>query len=320
MRKRYWLCAIGLVALGLIHAASEYTFRHPDTALGRSVVGAYQISMHFGPLYHAGTHLFAHASSASSDSFAEDELSEIPDEPEPVALAEAEPSTENAELQPADVVSDPNRGRLPGKIIIDEGEEPPMAGYKDRLSPEPNLERIVERMEIQWHKDDEAAGLKCDPLVPVQGTADATMRQMPMCEDDEPQTRAMPFAEQQEETVIRRAIFKVWNPFPPRGTEVGGEEESELNSPGNNLRENPSGSLEHPGCPAGTACPKKEAPTGEEPSEFVPERKSKNSKKTESRKFLEDPKILPSAGRPQVDTMEFRPSDWGKDDVPLPPF
>jgi hypothetical protein len=46
----------------------------------------------------------------------------------------------------------------------------------------------------------------------------------------------------------------------------------------------------------------------------------KRANPPKSRKSFDESKLLPFAAPIKLDTMEFRPSDWGKDDVALPPF
>lgn len=50
----------------------------------------------------------------------------------------------------------------------------------------------------------------------------------------------------------------------------------------------------------------------------------KKSKRSEPDKVMkksyDDARRYPDLMHPAIDTMEFRQSDWGRDDVPLPPF
>ena len=89
MRKVYWGCAFAaLTALGLFQAA-DYSRRHPEALLTRCVIGAYHASVHVRPLYHVGEYLAGRTAGPRTDD--EEDSVEIPEEPEPVAVAEPGP-------------------------------------------------------------------------------------------------------------------------------------------------------------------------------------------------------------------------------------
>jgi hypothetical protein len=344
MRKLYRGCAaLAVAAGGLFYGAAEYTFRHPDSLIGRCVVGAYQLTTTFGPLFHTGAVLIAKASASPSAAKAEDELCSIPDDPEPVAISEPEPCpAEQDHAIQAAVVFDPNRGRLPGKIVIDEGEEPPMINEDDPVAGLTSraIEAIGRRLDgvdsPNPQTEAERAGGNFIPIGLAMHESIAEMpvaidsRQMPYCEDDEKEDRAMPYAEDIEDAKVERASYETWDLILPKGTEVGGHEESETKSLGNDCREDPSVPLQIPGCPYschrdGLVCPHtgKSPADGEEPGKLPPIKKKKKSKPIEPEKLkksFDDLRGLQKSKCPAVDTMEFRPSDWGRDDVALPPF
>jgi hypothetical protein len=150
---------------------------------------------------------------------------------------------------------------------------------------------------------------------------------MSFCADDNDcSAPTMPYADEPDAAPRKRPEPRIWNPFPPKGTEVGGHEESELSPHGNDCREDAAASQQIPGClnPV-TKCPApdKAAPSGEEqtePSSPPEKKKAKRAEPPKSKRTLDESKLTPFAAPVQLDTMEFRPSDWGKNDVPLPPF
>lgn len=320
MRKLCWGCAaVGLAALGLWQAAG-FACRHPDTIVARCLVGAYQASVYFSPIYHAGAFLVDRAADARDIDPAD--AIDIPDDPEPVLVGDPGP------LEPQQAAElggefGLNRGRLPGKIVIEEGEEPPMALPEGRIPPEPNPEQFVERIEVQWTSD--AAGSGAEIATAFWQTPDVGARQMPYClDEDDLSTHAMPYADESDAAPRKRPEPRIWNPFPPRSTEVGGHEESGLSPHGNDCREDPAASQQIPGClNLRLKCPatEKATPGGEEQSEPPPEKKkSKRAEPPKAKRTLDESKLTPWAAPVKLDTMEFRPSDWGKNDVPLPPF
>src|SRR5262249_20571521 len=144
MRMLYWGCAAaGFAALGLWIAAG-YALHHPDSVAACCFKG----------VYHAGLGLCSSSIlSAGNGSMAgcdADEAVEIPLDPEPVAdirfLAEQCDLDKTPDVVVGTVPGETERrGRLPGKIVIDDGEEPPLAAL-DRLAPEPHLDRFVAKI------------------------------------------------------------------------------------------------------------------------------------------------------------------------------
>jgi hypothetical protein len=312
MRKLYWGCAaLAVAAGGLVYGTAEYTYRHPDSLVGRCVTAAYRMTSSFGPVFRTGAYLVGTVAGATTASDADDEICEIPDEPEPVVIAEPEECPVEEHLTPVAAVADPNRGRLPGKIVIDEGEEPPLAKDDDVLAG--LTSRAVEAVSKQFSGVTEI----------MQTSIVTEARKMPYCHDDDIQQRVMPRVEEAEDLEVKPPANPIWNSFLPKGTEVGSNEESEPSHLSNDCREDPSAPLQIPGCPypAGKKCPKQDV-GGEEPSEMPPVKKK--SKRAEPDKVMkksyDDARRYPDLMHPAIDTMEFRPSDWGRDDVPLPPF
>jgi len=369
MRKLYWGCAVaGLAALGVFKTA-DLARHHPETSLGRWVVGVYRAAANFSALCDAGMYLVHRTHEGAVD--IEEVLDEVPEEPEPAGTGEPAPveSPEQCPDLPA-----AEHGQLPGKIVIEEGDELPKAAdwrwrpgdllaealengeYRlDRMEielgsrawaqsildaqdvrPQPNLDRMVERLVTQQFIED-TRGNEFEPTYRLELRAmnlasaaeadrnsresveEESIRQMPYC-DENSEPRAMPSPHEPAPAPRKQAPPRIWNPFPPKGTEVG---EPELSPNGNDCREDTSTSLQIPGC-VGTPrsdCTKETA-GGEEESEPPPTEK-KESKRAEpppAKHLLDASKLLPFAAPVKVDTMEFRPTDWGKDDVPLPPI
>jgi hypothetical protein len=189
----------------------------------------------------------------------------------------------------------------------------------DRLAPEPNLCQFVAWIEAQWKSDDAAPGM--DVTTAFWQTSGEYARQMPYCAEDGDAVHTMPLADDLEPTPRKKEPRRIWNPFPPKGTEVGGREEIELSPNGNDCREDPAKSMQLPGCLNPTCRESKKVPStdGEEPSE-LPEIKSRNIEQSKPKKGFDESKLQPFAAPIKLDTMEFRPSDWGRRDVALPPF
>jgi hypothetical protein len=206
-----------------------------------------------------------------------------------------------------------NRGRLPGKIIIDESKEPPLA-------PEPNLDRVVQRIEAQWKSDDTGAGTEVTTT--FWQTTSEYVRQMPCCGDEE-EAPVMPPADDPDLAPRKNVPQRIWFPFMPKGTEVGGDEK-ELSPNGNDCREDPTNSLQLPGCLNPKIRESKKVPVevGEEASEppVLQKKQFRPIEAPKTKRSLDGSKLTPFAAPVKLDTMEFRPSDWGRRDVALPPF
>jgi hypothetical protein len=109
----------------------------------------------------------------------------------------------------------------------------------------------------------------------------------------------------------------------PKGTEVGGDEK-ELSPIGNDCREDPSIPLQLPGCLNPKLRESKKVPMSADEEASEPrEPQNKKSRPIEgprAKRFFDPAKLQPFAAPVKLDTMEFRPSDWGKHDVAVPPF
>ena len=328
MRMIYWSCAAaGLAALGLWFTAS-YATNHPDSVAACCIKGVCHAGLSFfqGSIFNAG-------SESISDCNADNAV-EIPLDPEPVADATIGLPLGNDRvgkgggyygggefvmLQEAmRTPQNSQRGRLPGKIIIDDGEEPPLA-TPERLTAEPNLDRFVQRIEAQWKSDDAAGGTNVTTA--FWQTTTEYVRPMPYCDDDVPPV--MLPADDPDLTPRKKEPPRIWFPFMPKGTEVGGDEK-ELSPNGNDCREDPSIPFQLPGCLNPKIRESKKVPmSGGEESSEPPEpqiKKSRNIEGPQKRRFFDPAKLQPFADPVKLDTMEFRPSDWGKRDVAVPPF
>jgi hypothetical protein len=333
MRKLFWGCAALAVAVCvLIYGAAQFAFRHPDSLVGRCVTAAFRMTSSFGPVFRTGGYLVSEIAGGTAGSDADEEICDIPDEPEPVVVAEPPSCPVEEPVSPIAAAVDPNRGRLPGKIIIDEGDEPPLADL--HASPPYDLEAIGRRLDGVL-----APGLPslCEGLTDraiaamsqqfgsateiVQASVAVAHRPMPYCMDEERAPRIMPRVEDPEDLEVKPPVNPIWNSFLPKGTEVGSDEESEPGKLGTDCREDPSAPVQIPGCPypASKKC-LKPAAGGEEPSEMPPAKKSKRAEPDKVKKSYDDARRSPDLMHPAIDTMEFRPSDWGRDDVALPPF
>jgi hypothetical protein len=324
MRKLYWGCvAAVLTALGLWQTA-DYVRDHADSILVPCVTGFMHAGLGFNSVFGTGS---------ASDTNAEEAV-EIPSDPEPVADAEfpcplGHDRTGKSGLfvvgggfhmysEEQASCEDNRRGRLPGKIVIEDSEEPPLA-MPERLASEPNLDRFVARIEAQWKNDDTVAATEVTTA--FWKTTGEYVRQMPFCADDD-NTPVMPPAADPELTPRKKEPPRIWFPFMPKGTEVGGDKE--LSPNGNDCREDPSIPLQLPGCLAPAMRESKKVPvtSGEETSEPA-EPQNKETRPIEGPKTnrrFDESKLQPFAAPVKLDTMEFRPSDWGKRDVAVPPF
>jgi hypothetical protein len=330
MRKLYWGCAAaGLAVLGLFHAGN-YASQHPDTVVGTCLVWTYRAGLNFGPICRAGLYLVDRVNARPED--AEEELAEIPEEPEPITIEEPS-SVEPAEDRAVSLLCDEERGRLPGKIVIEDPLEPPLADLPsvarydgDGIGRRPDGDQVQgltgRAIQAIGKLFDRAKfGPEATEIILAVGADDT--RQMPYCsDDDEQELLPMPCADDANHPRSKTSAPRIWNPFPPKGTEVGGQE---LNPNGSDCREDPAAAVQLPGCPS-PACREKSSGKTEAGSEEASEpppaekKKSKRADPPASRRTFDPSKLLPFAAPVKLDTMEFRPSDWGKDDVALPPF
>src|SRR5262249_47233847 len=153
-----------------------------------------------------------------------DDAVEIPLDPEPIALEPCSASSEDVDAfgthwdERRGTQFDVKRGRLPGKIIVDDGEEPPMA-LPSPLAPEPDLDRFVQCIEEKWKCEDVASATNVTPAF-WQTTAEY-VRPMPYCDDDVP---VMPPVDDPDLSPRKKEPPRIWFPFLPKGTEVGGDE------------------------------------------------------------------------------------------------
>src|SRR5262249_28933404 len=133
MRKLTWSCAAVAVAVGgFAFGTAQYTHRHPDSLLSRCVTAAFRMTSSFGPVFRTGAYVVGTVTGAASDT--EEKICEIPDDQDPVVIAEPKVCPIEEPLAPIAALADPNRGRLPGKIVIDEGDEPPLVKDDDLLA------------------------------------------------------------------------------------------------------------------------------------------------------------------------------------------
>jgi hypothetical protein len=288
----YWGCAAaGFVVLGLWMTAG-YALHHPDSVAACCFKG----------VYHAGLGLCSssilRAGAGSMSGCDEDEVVEIPLDPEPVDEIRllvngcdldktADVATQTASLESE------RRGRLPGKIIIDDGEEPPLASL-DRLASEPNLDRFVAKIEAQWKSDDAADGTNVTAA--FWQTTTEYVRPMPYCQDDD--RSGMPPAADPDLAPRKKEPPRIWFPFMPKGTEVGGDEK-ELSPNGNDCREDPSIPLQLPGCLNPKLRESKKVPMSVEEGASKPqEPQNKQSRPIEgpkAKRFFDPAKLQPFA-------------------------
>jgi hypothetical protein len=280
MRKLFLACAAaGFVAVGLLKIA-VYAEQNPRSLIGRCINGVYFAGIGIGPALTMNT---VSGPLSSGDM---EEAIEIPADPEPIAdvydpiqkraddtikeyygyngakpkvTAELSYPETNARVT-AEVFypEKNNRGRLPGKIVIDDGEALPI-NKPDGLAPEPNLDKFVTQIEAKWKSDDAGPGLEVTRA--FWQTTGEYVRPMPYCTDDD-SSPVMPPADEPEPTPRKKEPRRIWFPFMPRGTEVGGERE--LSPNGNDCREDPSAPLQVPGFLTPAMRDSKKLPVGPE--------------------------------------------------------
>jgi hypothetical protein len=330
MRKLIWGCTALVVASGGFYLAAEFAARHPESVVEHSAVVACGVTTCAGPVLRATEALLGLRNSGNGVDEEDRELvlDDIPADPEPVSVQEAEGSIGAepvAAAQPAAI--DTTQGRLPGRLIIADSQEPTLAA-KDTLASPPqdyDLEAIAKRLDGE--------------VLPEEAPAHASLpERTPHCTDEDRAPSVMPYAQDEEKPEI--GFWRgLWKALVSRSETVGGQEDCEpppLNRPPD-CREDPTYPHQCPGCPHSDCreprvCPYcgKSAPADEEVQEVPQPKKPARQPNKATPKGLWDifesvPIERPSdvwreKGRPGVDTMEFRPSDWGKDDVPLPPF
>jgi hypothetical protein len=333
MRKVFWCCAATAVAwAGVAYLSADYACRHPFSLLGRSIVLAYNVGMSGGEIFRVTSDVITRARQAVADDpskpYEEHSLSCVPPDPMPVHEQNAAPCP----ATPKEDVIDTTQGRLPGKIVINEEQEPPAA--------------IIAAAPIVPPAD-------VDPFVVppisaplVQGMIDDDHRTMPYCSDDDPPPpEIMPPCMDDNETKEHGSCWTdFWSWFFPMAdaetTTTGGNEDSEMIkdyygvSSGHArvpaLQEDPSIDTQYPGCPHSdcherVVCPytgksypvDNVMPTPEKPKQ---KKKKQKPEPKHSSNTTQDYRWWWGPIHPELDTMEFRPTDWKQDDVQLPPF
>jgi hypothetical protein len=243
-----------------------------------------------------------------------------------VALAPADPVP--AEIAPAGcppVIKIEDRlgkNRLPGKIVIDEQEEPGKTGADNTTAKEPcEVPPEVRALMKGLQRLEEAQKLgveECMPTGPI----------MPYCEDEEPElATVMPHAEDAPaETTTHWTFFGSILDFF-RTPSAGATESCEPpagHAP--DCQEDPAYHHQYPGCPYNGPCPKSSnvtppakskknaAPFGDELQESSPESKTN----FDAKKLIK--KGIGPERKSKVDTTECRPSDIAFGLIGLRPF
>jgi hypothetical protein len=286
MRKLFLSCAaLGFAAVGLLKTAT-YVDQNPHSFLGRCISGVYFACIGIGPAMTMNT------GSGPLSSGDMDEPFEIPADPEPIAEASNPvPLGQDGDAKgglwvlsgacwqlptggqavPIDeqtFLAGVRTGRVPGKIVIEDNDawpiNPPRA-----LAPEPNLDRFVTRIEAKWKSDD--AGVGSEVTTALWRSTGEYVRQMPYCTDED-EAPVMPTADEPEPMPRKKEPRRIWFPFMPPGTEVGGEKE--LSPNGNDCREDPSAPVQIPGSLTPALHDSKKLPVG--PEKDVSEKQSKS--------------------------------------------
>jgi hypothetical protein len=309
MRKVFWGCTACAVLFGVaVLAAANHAARYPHSLIGRVLHGASHLAARLNPVAGFGP-VLARMERSGSDVIAS--VEGIPDEPEAVPEAPPEP-VDNAEP-----IKGPESEEPPAAPIVIPDDD--RAGLADAGVPMP---ASVEPVPVPVPQAlPFAPETECPPPAVCQG-APATM---PPCRDEEEceplpifteegcELLPMPACEEEvqecPDTALHHGVrlkeihVKVLEALPPDGKKTG------------ECREDPNREQHAPGCPA-TGCPgmkhspcvpptQAASPGGEESSEPP----SKSALRTIRRFKMRQPLDETVPVHPEVDTMEFRPSD-----------
>jgi hypothetical protein len=216
------------------------------------------------------------------------------------------------------------KNRLPGKIVVQEEQEPRGSGADNTTANEPceaPPEVRVLMKGLQRFEEAQKVGLEeCAPSGPI----------MPYCEDDEPErATVMPHADEAPaETTTHWSFFGSWlNLF--RQPAAGATESCEPpagHAP--DCQEDPACHHPCPGCPYNGPCPKSSnvAPTAKPKKVYVPFEEELQDTFPEPTPYSDVKQLLkqgPGFSRPghsKIDTTECRPSDFGFDFLGLRSF
>jgi hypothetical protein len=318
MRKMFWCCAtLAVAAAGVAYAGADYMSSHPFSLLSRCVVLAYNIGASSGEIARvAGTVIVRACHEAEqnpAEPCKEPSMSCVPPDPVPVAGPKELPSAP----APVDEPLDMSQGRLPGKIVIHDNEEQEAPAGPQEFVVRPVFDERLPEF----------------PAQAPQGVIDDDHRIMPYCTDDHPPD----CCEEQPTKTQSSSWTEFWMMFFPKPAVEkdmsGGGEESESSGSGivPKCQEDPSVDTQYPGCPhhdchERMVCPYtgKSYPVDEvvEPPQ-PPKQKKKKQKPVDPDHISKKIQSSPWWWGPfssELDTMEFRKSDWKADDVQLPPF
>lgn len=314
-RKLFWCCAaLAVAAAGAGYLAAGHAHRNPESCLGRAVIAVYQSVSNRNPLHALGEAAGGHTSQVAQV------MTGGPcDEPGRVSCAALEFQVTDGRPTSARLpegacpVIDLGQCRLPGRIIINEEEEPRRTAA---VTP-PEMFHLtgaaVELLPLPTLVGDETVGEP--PLYRFEGDA---IRIMPRAADD---ARALMPRAADDAPGQGGDIPELWKQYLRKAVEAESsqEEQSEPRKPGQppDLRENPDHHLDYPGCPNlgdphRNTCPytgRSAAPTPKQ------EEKPRKSESAEPQAQREPPTwfgIRKSQRRfpqPEADTTEFRPSD-----------
>jgi hypothetical protein len=322
MCKLFWCCTAGAVAVaGGLFLAADHASRHPDSVVGRCVVTGSEVVMLLNP-FGAGSraaeqvrHAWHSEGGAESEALAGSAEECIPDDPTPVdrePAPEPEPERQGVAGEPAAVggaIEMPGQGpcRSAAPIVIaEEDPEPAAQAQGEAVLPPP-------------------ATIGLPPAEPCPMA-------MPYCTDDDTTPKPMPYAHEDDkdpaagEPGMGHGAWKFWmglfgsNAVETKST-VGPSEACE---PRELL---PAPACEE-GCPHDQGCPRKKgctrgACTKPAPHTEKPVKDEAGAEPAATPK--KDTKVhrrSPEGGdrgedypmHPEIDTMEFRPSDGRLDE------
>jgi hypothetical protein len=327
MRKLFAYAA-ALVAGGAasVYAAGVYADYHPDSFVNRCLATMYAVAV-FDP-----SAALTQTADAITEA-AEDPVSEQYASPAaPVAVKEGDAEEAEAHQPPVIKIEEcppPGKNRLPGTIVVGEGNQPSGAGSASEPEPcevPPQVRALMEGLRrLEAGKD---LGLdECEPKAPF----------MPYCEDDEPAPAVMPSADEMNVDATCETIFSFWIGFfgGPTVTDAAAPVQSVPKAGTSDCKEDPAYPHQYPGCPAcgpclkGGACGQSEKADkmkvmpGKSKIPYVPFEAEEQEMDAPMKRVPSSSKDLmrsESKFGPRIDTTECRPSDLGFDNLGNGPF
>ncbi|HXG11079.1 MAG TPA: hypothetical protein VNK04_15070 [Gemmataceae bacterium] len=311
MRRVFWCIAAAALTAALgIYLAADQASRHPDSFLGQSVIAFYRSAVQYNPVF---------AFQAARTAF------------RATPTAACTPAGCCADDEPPCAAPDLSQCRLPGRIVLQEEDcqtsfTPDSAPTEEEIQLTGALVELVPPPTIMDAADEIPACIEpADFILPAGDEPD---RIMPRADDDGAPA-VMPYADEDETKETDNDLIHFLNQCLRALVASDDCEKSEFPSGGQppDCREDPNRHLQYPGCPyvcphsrnycpysGRSVVPENVCPPLDRDVPPAPDRlEKKPASPTKPRNIpqeAEESEVRPR--HPEVDTMEFRPTEDAK--------